>query len=932
MAVPVDVFADDYEPPKPAAPAKQSGPVDVFAEDYKPPEGSGIIRRAVGDTLVSAAKSVIGAGEAAVGLADIPTLGAAGKALNAATGYDPKRTNAALDELYSPEQRIANEAVQRADGAVETIKAAVQNPSVIFHSAVASAAPMFAGGAVARGVRALATPVAERAAAAVAGRAAQSALSPLTAGAIGEGVVGSGLAAEQTRQETATGDLTAKQAGLAVASGAITGAISRLAGAVAKRLGISDVDVLLAGGAAKGANKGLLRRVAEGFVSEGMLEELPQSAQEQVLQNIALDKPWDDGVGNAAAMGALTGGLIGGGVNLFQGRPERVINPPPPAPDLKALPAPGQTTLPMGEGGPATPEQQAAAEAADTNAAAVYAQRAAYEAEQERLAVERTVRAFNPLSSAANIAGLLPAPGATGAPPSAIGPDAGVFPVTQQHATENAVDAAAGVYAARAAKEAELARFASQGTLSTAAATAMGSGAAAQAQAQRQGAADEATRPQAENAIPEPVSAEEKEAGAGIAEQLSRARPMGLAQAQERVASSAGRQELTVVPLPGNAGYAVVASSKLSNRQRAALKGLQAPSGAPVNEAATRMPLATPEAAAARAGRLAMETGREWEVVPHPMARDKFAVRPKAVEQPSTQPSAPTQRGQPQGVNSGTQEAAATQRPSEGVPGNQANEAGAGGGAQAAGPAVAEAPAQINQGAISGGAAATPYAEITRLVSDAATSPENDRAHPTAKQSLAGNYKKVRIPPALVDGLSVTVENPAGSVRVAPDGAWAAAMPHHYGYIRRTEGNDGDKVDIAIGPGKGVFVVNQLDPQTGEFDEHKVMYGFDTQEAAEAAYRAAYPADWKGFGSIAPTTVDELKAWLARGPATTEFGKQEAGPKLDTASLVGITVRTPVQIEETGEVVYEERDAKEALVEARSRARKFEALLRCLRT
>jgi hypothetical protein len=35
-----------------------------------------------------------------------------------------------------------------------------------------------------------------------------------------------------------------------------------------------------------------------------------------------------------------------------------------------------------------------------------------------------------------------------------------------------------------------------------------------------------------------------------------------------------------------------------------------------------------------------------------------------------------------------------------------------------------------------------------------------------------------------------------------------------------------------------VFVVDQVNPRTGEFDEHKVMLGFDTLEEARAAYLA----------------------------------------------------------------------------------------------
>ena len=169
------------------------------------------------------------------------------------------------------------------------------------------------------------------------------------------------------------------------------------------------------------------------------------------------------------------------------------------------------------------------------------------------------------------------------------------------------------------------------------------------------------------------------------------------------------------------------------------------------------------------------------------------------------------------------------------------------------------------------------YDAITELAKAAATSPTNDLAHPTSGQTTAGNYKKAHIPSRLVDGLgNVTLENPKDSVRVAADGSWAANMPYHYGYIRGVEGADGDKMDIAIGPGKNLYVINQKNPETGKFDEHKLMKGFDSPEQAKEAYMAAYPADWKGFQSIVPISVDGAKSWFDNGDRTKALTRQES--------------------------------------------------------
>jgi hypothetical protein len=259
------------------------------------------LRRALGDTGVSLVKGAIGVPEAMVGMADIITGGRAGKAAES-LGFRPKEAKAALDELYSPEQQAANREVQQARGFVDTAAAALRNPSTIFHAAVESAPSLLPAGAVARGALALAPRMG----------------GALAAG-IGEGVVSAGQTAEQVRQETADGLLTAGQSALAAGSGGLTGIIGSVAGKVANRLGIGDVNQLVAGVRREGpeAQKAFARKLLEGFATEGVLQELPQSAQEQIAQNVALGKPWDEGVGNAAAMGALAGGAMGGAAAPF---------------------------------------------------------------------------------------------------------------------------------------------------------------------------------------------------------------------------------------------------------------------------------------------------------------------------------------------------------------------------------------------------------------------------------------------------------------------------------------------------------------------------------------------------------------------------------------------------------------------------------------
>lgn len=262
------------------------------------PKSSGIARRLVGDTGISALKSAIAVPEAAVGIADLVTGGQAGKAAEQA-GFRPKDAKAFLDDYLSPEQKAANAKLDQAEGFFDTATTALQNPSTIIHTGVESIAPMLAGGVVARGVMA---------APGIAGKVA-----PWVAGAVGEGTIGAGMGAESIRQQTDDGLLTGEQAGLAALSGAGTAVIGAAGAKVANKLGIGEIDTLLAGGGAgQATTKGVVRKAAEGAAVEGVLQELPQSVQETALQNIALERPWDEGLGEAAAMGLLTGSALGG--------------------------------------------------------------------------------------------------------------------------------------------------------------------------------------------------------------------------------------------------------------------------------------------------------------------------------------------------------------------------------------------------------------------------------------------------------------------------------------------------------------------------------------------------------------------------------------------------------------------------------------------
>jgi hypothetical protein len=143
------------------------------------------------------------------------------------------------------------------------------------------------------------------------------------------------------------------------------------------------------------------------------------------------------------------------------------------------------------------------------------------------------------------------------------------------------------------------------------------------------------------------------------------------------------------------------------------------------------------------------------------------------------------------------------------------------------------------------------------------------RPDPTDAQKKAGNYRKGHIS---FQGLPITLESMKGQTRsgVDPNGQkWSVKLPYDYGYIKRTEGADGDHVDVCIGPdhtSDHVFLVDQHDKNTGKFDEHKVMLGYRTKEAATAAYCGGF-SDGKGpdrMKAVVRLSMPEFKTWLKK--------------------------------------------------------------------
>lgn len=171
-------------------------------------------------------------------------------------------------------------------------------------------------------------------------------------------------------------------------------------------------------------------------------------------------------------------------------------------------------------------------------------------------------------------------------------------------------------------------------------------------------------------------------------------------------------------------------------------------------------------------------------------------------------------------------------------------------------------------------------ATIDESAHEAATSPQNDKPNPTKAQIEAGNAELGHI---RVAGMDLSIENPEGSVREDKHNTppkWRTTMRDHYGYIKGTVGFDKDHLDVFVKPGTVddfsgfVYVVNQNNKGNGQFDEHKAMFGYDSESAAKAAYLAYHEKGWESrIRSIVAMPMDEFKAWAfdkENGPSKGE--------------------------------------------------------------
>ena len=250
-----------------------------------------------------------------------------------ATGFQPSKWQEEAQQEYSPQRQQGTAEIEQAweeGDALDIAGAYASNPGNVAGLVAESLPQMLAGGAIGRGALVGGRAAGLIASPATAGQAARQAIA---AGAGGEGAVIAGGTMDQIDREVDPRRAALASAGAGVAGAALSGFGARLA----QRAGLIDVESALAGGVGQVAGKspGLARRVAGGALTEGVLEELPQSVQEQMLQNWAEQKPLMEGVPRAAVEGTLAGSAIGGAVNVAR-RPSEQMGLDPAAGPLSA--------------------------------------------------------------------------------------------------------------------------------------------------------------------------------------------------------------------------------------------------------------------------------------------------------------------------------------------------------------------------------------------------------------------------------------------------------------------------------------------------------------------------------------------------------------------------------------------------------------------
>ena len=313
--------SQETEPTSPVGqtlPASQSQPTQT--PDQAPPvpedtSAAGKIVRLGGDMVIDLVKGSVQAVDSIVGLADFMTAGNFIRYLG--ESYRPEDAMKILSSWQSKKRQAQEANVQGATGFAGTLSSLADNKEAAVGQMVQAAPQMvYALGAV----RAKAMSMLKANGILPGTRAATEFLkanapSLLGMSAAAEGAMSTGstmsIAARQPEDKKLP---VAAQMGAALTSGTLT-ALTTLAAQRIPGFRNTDVETALAQAAASGGGRlsvmdSALAILKSGF-SEGVFQELPQSAQETIATNFVRGEEWDKGIPESMASGLVAGSGVG---------------------------------------------------------------------------------------------------------------------------------------------------------------------------------------------------------------------------------------------------------------------------------------------------------------------------------------------------------------------------------------------------------------------------------------------------------------------------------------------------------------------------------------------------------------------------------------------------------------------------------------------
>lgn len=118
-------------------------------------------------------------------------------------------------------------------------------------------------------------------------------------------------------------------------------------------------------------------------------------------------------------------------------------------------------------------------------------------------------------------------------------------------------------------------------------------------------------------------------------------------------------------------------------------------------------------------------------------------------------------------------------------------------------------------------------------------------------------------------GMKISIDRPKGFVMEGHDDEgkpWRREYTHDYGFLPKTEGGDGEGIDVFLGPDpdahEAYWVIQRK--KDDSFDEYKVFLGFKNKDEAKRVYAAHIPMRF--FGGMVAMRVSMMKALLGQEP------------------------------------------------------------------